>query len=272
MIKIKSDLKRISKTEILMFRSITYLIIVCTLFFLHCDKYINSQTDSNLNDRVITISGTVISEFTNQPIKGAVVNFGGQNTLTDHQGQFKLHYRLTVDDDRNKPVEMIVTAYNYFDYQQSYYVAPIDFTINARMIYAAPIIENSVLVKYYFVAQEMDLVVVQARIFDYQGADDIDSVGTILYYRNEEDQTFKTSAIPMRFVEKLSYNSAHYQAVAIPTYQEIWHFQRNFDVYAEDSQGFSTFVRDAPINPLSGDTLILPPIYYPPKLDSIFTN
>jgi hypothetical protein len=249
-----------------------YFIVLSTLSFLNCEKYINSQTDSNLNDRVIKVSGTVINEFTNQPIKGALVNFGGQDTLTDYLGWFEMRYRLTVDNDRNKPVEMTVLAYNYFDYQQLYYIAPIDYTITARMTYAAPIIKNSVLVRHYFDEQEMDLVVVQALVFDYQGADDIDSVGTILYYRNEEDQSFRTSIIPMRFVEKLSSNSAHYQAVAIPTYQAIWSIQQNFDVYAEDSQGYSTFVQDAPINPFSGDTLIFPPIYYHPKLDSIFTN
>lgn len=255
-----------------MFKSMMYFIILSTLFFLNCEKYINSQTDSNLNDRVITVSGTVVNDFTSHAIKGALVNFGGQDTLTDYLGRFELRYRLTVDNDRNKPVELKVRADKYFDFEQARFVAPIDYTLSVRMIYAAPIIENSVLVQHYFIAQEMDLIVVQALVFDYQGADDIDSVGTVLYYRNEEDQTFKTSIIPMRFIEKLSYNTAHYQAVAIPTYKDIWHIQRNFDVYAEDSLGYSTFVQDAPINPLSGDTLIFPPIYYQPKLDSIFAN
>ncbi len=255
-----------------MLHNMKYFIILSSLFFLNCEKYINSQTESNLNDREITVTGTVVNEFTSQAIKGALVNFGGRDTLTDHLGKFELRYRLTVDNDRNKPVELIVSANNYFDYKLASVIAPIDLIYAVRMIYAAPIVENSVLVRYYFVQEEMDLVVVQALVFDYQGADDIDSVGTILYYRNEEDQTFRTSIIPMRFVEKLSQNSAHYQAVAIPTYLDIWHIQNNFDVYVVDSLGYSTYVQDVPINPLSGDTLIFPPIYYHPKLDSIFTN
>jgi hypothetical protein len=249
-----------------------YFLILSSFFLLNCEKYIGSQTDSNLNDLDIIVTGTVVNEFTNQAIKGALVNFGGRDTVTDHLGKFKLRYRLTVDNNRNKPVEMKVSKQNYFDFNWASIIAPLDFNIAVRMVYAAPIIQNSVLVRHYFVVEEMDLIVIQALIFDYQGADDIDSVGTKLYYQNIEDQTFRTSVVPMRFVEKLSHNAAHYQAVAIPTYLDIWQIQRNFDVYVVDSLGYSSYVQDSPINPLSGDTLIFPPIYYHPKMDSIFNN
>jgi hypothetical protein len=255
-----------------MFHKMKYFIILCILFFLNCEKYINSYTDSNLNDREIKVSGTVVNEFTGHPIKRAEVNFGGQGSVTDHLGQFELRYFLTVDNDRNKPVEMKVSATNYFDFIRSSIIAPIDYTILVSMTYAAPIVENSVLVRHYFVVEEMDLVVVQALVFDYQGVDEIDSVGTALYYRNEEDETLRTSNIPLRFVEKVSEKAAHYQAVAIPTYQDIWHIQKFFDIYVEDSLGYSTFVEDGPVDPWTSDTLIFQPIYYPPKLDSIFTN
>ncbi|UCF65071.1 MAG: hypothetical protein JSW33_04365 [bacterium] len=251
---------------------ILFIIILGSMFSLTCERYINSQIDSNLNDREIIVSGTVVNEFTGDPIKRALVNFGGRDTLTDHQGYFKLPYRLTADNDRNKPVEMTVIADNYFNYKSTFIIAPIDYTLLVSMTYAAPIIINSVLVRYYFSVEEMDLIVIQALLFDYQGADDIDSVVTTLYYQNERSLKFRTSKIPMRFVEKISQNAAHYQAVAIPNYQDIWNIQNNFDVYVVDSQGYSSFIQDVPLNPFTGDTLIFPPVFYMPKMDSIFSQ
>jgi hypothetical protein len=260
------------EAERVMFNNLKYFFILGILFFISCEKYINSQTDSNLNDRDIIVSGKVIDSFRNLPIHRAEVDFGGQSSLTDYLGQFELPYRLTVDNERNKPVELTVISDNYFDYKQEIIIAPIDLTISVYMIYAAPMVKNSVLVPHYFATQEEDLVVVQALVFDYQGADEIDSVRTTLYYRNERDDKLRTSIIPLRFVEKVSQEAAHYQAVVIPTYQVIWHIQTFFNIYVEDTLGYSTEVEDGPVDPWTSDTLIFPPIYYQPKKDSIFSD
>jgi len=244
------------------------IIILGSLFFLTCEKYINSQVDSQFNDLDIVVSGTVLNEFTKQPIYHAYINFGGRDTLTDPDGHFEISYRLKADDNRNKPVPFSVSANNYFDYQIETIVAPIDYTFNVNLVYAAPIVRNSSFLLYSFSGQE-PLALVQSVLFDYQGADEIDTAWTTFFYVNDFTQERKASRIPMVFVEKISHNAAHYQSLALTEYMDMWKVQQNYEIYVEDSLGYSTSIQDRP-PPLIGDTLIFPPIYYVPICDSIF--
>ena len=245
-----------------------FIIILGSMFSLTCEKYINSQVDSNLNDQEIIVSGTVINEFTQQPIYKAYVNFGGRDTLTDPGGHFEILYRLSADDNRNKPVPFLVSANNYFDYKLETIIAPIDYTLNVNLVYAAPIVRNSVFVLHSFNGQD-PLAVVQAHLFDYQGADEIDTAWATFFYVNDFTQERRASQIPMVFVEKLSYNAAHYEALALTEYMDMWKVQQNYEIFVRDSLGYSTSIQDRP-PPLTGDTLIFPPVYYMPKMDSIF--
>jgi hypothetical protein len=248
-----------------------YFILFVSLLFLTCEKYINSQTDSNFYDQEIMVSGTVLNEFTNDPVYQASVTFEGLQTFTDPEGKFLIAYKLTVDDNRNKPIQMTISADNYLGLIKEFVIAPIDYTLNIRLTYAAPIVRNSVFVFHLFPGYENPLVVVQALIFDYQEITDIDTAQTYFYYVNQQTKERKTSIIPMVFVENVSANAAHYQAIAIPSYQDVWQIQKYFDIEVKDKSNYSTYIQDSP-NAHLGDKLIFTPIYYPPKTDSIFTK
>lgn len=248
-----------------------YFIFLVSPLFLTCEKYINSQTDSNIYDQEIIISGTVLNEFTNDPVYQASVTFQALQTFTDPKGKFQIAYKLTVDDNRNKPVQMTVSAKNYFGLIKEFVIVPIDYTFNIRLTYAAPIVRNSVFVYHQFSDYEIPLAVVQALILDYQEITDIDTAKTYFYYVNNVTQERSTSIIPMVFVEKVSKNIAHYQAIAIPLYQDVWQVQNDFDIEVKDKSNYSTYIQDSR-NAMFGDIQIFTPIYYPPKTDSIFTK
>jgi len=238
-----------------------------------CKDFIGAQVESNSNDRNIQIYGTVSNMFNNQPIYEALVKYADLQTLTDPKGNYSLIYTLNTDDDRNKPVKFNVSAFNYFPYSTELIVYPVDNNINISLAYAAPIVENSILVLHKFEEYIDELYVCQARILDYQGIDEIDFVNAVFYYDNQVASRIDKLILPMDYIENVSNNTAHYQALILPSFgDENWQIRLNFDIEVYDTLGFSTYIEDQVSSVVIGDTLIFTPVFLPLKQDALAGN
>jgi hypothetical protein len=252
--------------------SIKYKIILSVILFfillsafLSCEEFTGSQTESNLQTTDIIISGSITDIFTQNEVSGASVQLGENYQATsDVNGQFSIHYQLTTDDERNKPVSLQISAANYIPFKQELLIFPVDYQLKISLTYAAPIIRESVLVFHIFPEIGVPLYVCQALVEDYQGYQDIDSVKVIFYYLNSQTQEVKQIITPMVFIAAASFRAAYYEATAYPDLLDsLWQIRKYFDLSAIDSSGYSTYIQDM-VPAMSGDLPLFPPVYLPP--------
>lgn len=148
-------------------------IFILFLFFTACDfeKFYQSKYEATPIPISAKITGQVTDRFSKLPVEDAIVNIGNQATFTNADGDFLLNYILGSDEERNRPVEIKISAYNYLTLNSAEVVYPetnIDFEID----YAAPIIKQICLVDS----------ICQAIVFDNQGFDDISTVKASFAY------------------------------------------------------------------------------------------
>ena len=234
--------------------------------FLSCEKFISSQTESNLQKTEISISGSITDIFTQGEVYGASIQLGeNYQTFSDVNGQFSIQYQLTTDDERNKLVSLQISAPNYFPFNQEMVIYPVDYDLEILLTYAAPIIRESVLVLHQFVEFDIPLYVCQVLVEDYQGYSDVDSVKAIFYYLNSQTQEVQKITSPMVFIAAASFRAAYYEATAYPDLSgREWEIRKNFDISAVDSSGYSTYIQDM-VPAISGDIPLFPPVFVPPN-------
>jgi hypothetical protein len=240
------------------------LIFTMILTLVSCEEFVSSQTDSHLQKTEIIIAGTVRDIFSQAAVYGATIQLGEDyQVYSDVKGQFLIQYLLTTDDERNKPLSLQISAPNYFPFDQELVIYPMDYDLEISLVYAAPIIQESVLVLHQFIEFRELLYVCQLLLTDYQGYSDVDSVKAIFYYLNNQTQEVRRLISPMVYIAAVSQNTAYFEATAFPDISDIWELQKYYDISAVDKSGYSTYVQDM-IPAMTGDTLIFPPVFVQP--------
>jgi len=245
------------------FSSIIFTFTVI-LTLVSCVEFVSSQTDSNLQKTEILIAGTIRDILNQSVVNGATIQLGDDyQVFSDINGQFSIRYILTTDDERNKPLSVQITAPNYFPFTQELVIYPVDYNLEISLIYAAPIIQESVLVLYQFTDFDIPLFVCQILLKDYQGFSDVDSVRAIFYYLNNQTQEIRQLIAPMVYIAAASQNAAYFEATAYPELSAVWELRSYYDISAVDKSGYSTYIQDM-IPAYSGDTPIFQPVFVPP--------
>lgn len=230
-------------------------IAIFLLLYISCEKITGYNYQAEPQNKAVKISGNVINKFTNQPVDGATVKIGSQITSTDTAGAYLIYYILQTDEERDKPVEVRVTAENYIPYNQQVVLYPTETEINIELIYGAPKIEENVLVPY--ILDFVPIYVCQARVMDYQGLNDIDSVRAIFYYENQQDNVYEKVTVPMQFVSAISDQAAYYQGYTY-TKRGQAEITSSYAIEAKDRQGFTHYLTDY-ITAMNPDHFLFPP-------------
>ena len=195
----------------------TYLLL--SIFILiSCEKFTGYNYDSESIADQSRVYGTIRNIYNStERVVNAHVEIGYITTRTDSSGDYDVDYIISTDDNRNKPVEIFITAPNYHDLQTDFLVFPPESNIDLYMEYGAPIIE-----KIWIGVPGK--IVHQVLVSDYQGIDNIQSVTTGIYYVKFGDQEVRIETIKMKLYMKLSDNSAYYNATALPTIPNGWFY------------------------------------------------
>ena len=163
-------------------RNIKYiLLVILVLLITACDfeKYVGSNTSAEILAQSTKIFGQVNNIYTQEPVYKALVEIGGQTTLTNEKGEFSVNYLISDDEERNQPTKISITAPNYFSWQTEKILYPDLNEINRDLVYAAPIIRETVRVDGPGSEQAY---IYQAIIKDYRGVANISKVIAQQYY------------------------------------------------------------------------------------------
>ena len=187
--------------------AITLLSILLPVFLLlRCsEKYVGFNYNAELPDQGVLISGKVVNTFTDEPVASAIVDINGQITSTNPYGEYTFTYTVASDEGFSRPIPVTITKANYFPLHTSLIIYPLDNTLDARLVYAAPVIQNSAIVDSFC----------NAEVFDYQGVSDINSVFTINAYLNSDSGFYFFDTLAMPFIQEIDANTGLYQ-VAVP--------------------------------------------------------
>ena len=215
-----------------------YLFFATIIFAnLNCetDKFFGYKYDAERINNEVEISGLVTNVFTNEPVRLAEIDFEGQQTRANFQGQYNFRYMLTGDEAYDRAINIHMQASQFHDFDTSVIIYPEKTTINARMVYGAPIITNG----------ELNNTTVTATIFDYQGISDVDSVYAIGFYFNDSLFTLHEEWQLMEQVEVFDNDSAVYVATlpefVYPFLPEMIHYpilRTRFSVFVVDKSKF----------------------------------
>lgn len=180
--------------------------LCCAALLMRCDteKYLGYSYNADLPDNSVTISGKVVNTFTDQLVEGAIVDVNGQTTGTNYYGEYSFTYVVAIDEGYSRPIPVTVTKENYFPLHTSLVIYPTDDNVlDARLVYAAPIIQQSTYVDS----------ICSAEVFDYQGVNDIDSVFTINAYIDADSGYAFLDTLPMPRTNILDANTGLFQVV-----------------------------------------------------------
>jgi hypothetical protein len=184
--------------------------ILITFFLLPaCDtkKYFSYNYDASEFKEVASFSGTVTNVFTGARVSNATVRIEDQSTTTNLQGIYRLDYLLSEDAKLNKAIDIEITARNYLPYTQTQSIFPGEFPLDVALEYGAPIILKTGC---------NDMTYCQAVIFDYQAANDIDSVTAHFQYFGNNHMITREIDVRLSRKENVSANVAHFQAIVQP--------------------------------------------------------
>jgi hypothetical protein len=219
--------------------SLKYIILFLYLTFLGCDKYISYSYESESIASRTQVSGLVFDSLRQVPVKEAVLSFNGIEAVSDNDGYFDIEYILGVDEQRDKPVSIRVTAHNYLtlDIEVVFYPGEKNLLINLE--YAAPIIQK------IWIGIINNHVEAQVRVLDFQGKENINYVRSKFFYFKMHEQEIKHFTAYMEPVEvdTMPSNSRFFRSTATITISNEWIFEdRQFEIEAFDHDGFSHFV------------------------------
>ena len=194
-----------------------YTLLLLLIFF-GCEKFTGHNYESESIADKSRVYGTIRNKFnSSERVVNAHVEIGYITTSTDSSGNYDVDYIISTDDNRNKPVDIYITAPNYHDLQTDFLVFPPESKIDLSMEYGAPIIEKI----WIGVPEE---IVHQVLVTDYQGIENIQSVTTGIYYVKFDDPEIRIETIAMQLYNKLSENSAYYYATALPSLPDGWFY------------------------------------------------
>jgi len=187
-----------------------FLFVPLLLIYLNCDSdnFTGYKYESQQLLDTLPLSGIVVNTSTNSPVRDATVSINSFETATDENGNYLILYPYTLDDERDKPASIFVSAKKYFNFEVEKIIYPGETRLNFSLIYGAPIIESSW--RYGNICE--------AIIFDYQGVDNITKVsGIFIYIIPQVSET--EYEVTMNGVKIVSANSALYRC-NFPNYIE----------------------------------------------------
>ena len=207
-----------------------YILLTSIFILLSCDydRYFSYDTDAEELLKTTPVKGRIMHYYRNEPVSNALVQVGAQETLTDINGFYNIDYILTDNEERNKPVQIQVSAHNFYSESLSTLIEPLGNTYNFSLKYAAPIINDAI---RRFDPYNKFLLICQAVITDYQGWQDIDSVYAIFY----NSASGEPSIVPLQLVGYMGDYVSHYQA----TYQGETNFELRYSIIAIDKDNYS---------------------------------
>ena len=89
-----------------------FIIPVILFNFLGCDSYIGYKLSADQPNDAVSVSGTIKNIFNSEAVDSALVQLGALQTTTDYFGRYNLHYPLTTDVQRDKPIPFVVSRKN----------------------------------------------------------------------------------------------------------------------------------------------------------------
>jgi hypothetical protein len=216
------------------------VIALFLIFVFSCDLEKLSGYDYSYNPppESAIFTGTIFNRFTLEPVQLSEINIANQVTYSDESGQYILYYHYGEDDEKNKPVDIKISAENYQDVDTSIIVFP-ENKLNVYLPYAAPIIKKIALVDSFFV--------IQAIVFDYQGFNDIATVSAQYSYRRPGEKPpslHLETKLTRVFVDSL--NTSYYQSRvdrSIAEYGNI--IFEGYSVKAKDRKHNQDFMNDS---------------------------
>ena len=183
--------------------------------------------------------------YTNTPVENAIIQVGNQTTVTDDSGKYSLIYTYESDEERNKPIEVIVVAENYITHNTSIIIYPVENQLDISLVYAAPIIEKSILFGN----------ICQAIVTDYQGAEDIKS-GIVYVYFNFSPMGYTyEKPYNINVVKTISENTSYFQCIVDSSLDEYGYITKKYKLVFEDWHGYSNYTIKTTV---PGDTLLFP--------------
>lgn len=193
------------------------------------DKYLGYNYSAEKLDNRVTVAGQVQDFFTGLPVANATVNFGGILTFTLADGSYRLEYPLQADESFGRAVPVTFSRDKYFPLQNSLVIYPVDNTLDARLVYAAPIIRSSTF-------QDS---VCTATVFDYQGVADIDSVLAMFTYVDVDSGYTIPRTFPMQLLSQPDDNTGIFQTI-VKDSLDIGTLDRyRYSIFAIDKSNFT---------------------------------
>ncbi len=215
-------------------------VIAGFFLFLGCEQFIGYNYDADVEDNTIRISGRVRNIFTDEPVAGALVQIGIQQTLTDYFGDYILHVDLGTDEERDKPVPVTVTAEKYDAFEDQFVIYNEDKEYVIKLVYVAPIIKEA------SIYPTSSLLNCDVRIYDYQGFADIKTVQATFYYIKDFSPDMKRLDMDLEFVKFITPLSALYRCKILSGLGDGWHLPSKdnyYYIFAEDQSGNSDYRR-----------------------------
>jgi hypothetical protein len=214
------------------------LLLLNSFIFLNCENFWGYNYDADPIPNSATITGKITHFFTNQPVPDATVQFGSQSAQTDSNGQYLLSYIFEGDEDRDKPVKVHVSAHNYYSKIDSTKIFPQINHYDAKLKYAAPIIQRAVIVDL----MEVDSLLCQVHVTDYQGRQNISEITVSFFYLNNSKGEISVDKLPMAY---------HHSQGNWDLFYQLWYKPRDLselpqssflelsEIFVKDFGGFS---------------------------------
>ena len=217
----------------IMIRFILIFLFILAVGGCDLDKYTGYSYEGESLIETARVSGKVTNVFTGTPILRATLTFGNLTTYTDGDGNYLLVYPLATDDERDRPISVLVSRPDYFPIETEIVVYPDRNIHDFALIYAAPIIESSTL---ELIPQFQ--AVCYATILDYQGVDDIEKVEGTFTYESEGVKT--VIQVPLNEDIRYSGNRARFRAnleLTLQLYGTL--VTKAYQITVLDKSGFS---------------------------------
>lgn len=218
---------------------LNWLVPLSLLVFSSCDKYISYSYEAESIASKSNVDGMVYDIHQHIKVSNAEISIGGVTTFSDKDGLYNLEYILGVDDQRDKPVKVLVTAPNYLPLDTGIVFYPGPRDLDLIMEYGAPRIQK------IWMGVTIGQVEVQVQVRDFQGIDNIDYIRSKSYYHKMHENEVKSYTAFMDFVmtDTLMAHTYFFRSTAPFMVDDGWYFEiRQFEVEAVDYDGLNHLV------------------------------
>jgi hypothetical protein len=221
----------------------TFLLVLFASFFLliSCKEFTSYNLEGTSTDILIKINGKITDQYSGNPVRDAQVTIGPRSTITDLGGKYNLYLPMGTDENRDKPVPITISAFNYVTYTEERIFYPEDIQINLTIIYAAPIVFETSITEIPG-GSDGGHYHLEALIGDYQGLSDITSAQAAFRYKlgTWSDWRYFT----LNFVRSADWSSGYFVCDA-PFYLDSGaYFNGRYEIKAWDREGHEGFYFD----------------------------